>query len=170
MKAALMLALLGLVGCATAPSSVERYVLSDDLPSRLDAHARAANLASLKGSVEDELRVWIHGYMAADMLGYVVSRNSALKCHTTYDYANGVVSIDRARCRRWHEDEGVIGTLDDLAALDGKEWDCEVEDGFEVLVEGIHGGKRFVFRAGNPTFCNDSSSKTVVSLLDKVRR
>ena len=64
MKSALALELLGLAGCATSPGSFERYALSDGLPSALDAHSRAANLQPLKPSAEDELRVWIHGYMA----------------------------------------------------------------------------------------------------------
>jgi hypothetical protein len=147
-----------------------RYALSDDLQSTLDAHSSAANLPPLRGSMEDEVRVWIHGYMAADIEGFVVSRRGAIKCHTTYDYEDGVVSMNQARCRRWHAEEGVIGTLDDLAALDGKEWDCEAEDGVEVLVEGVRDGKRFVLRAGNPAFCNDPSSETVVAVLNKLRR
>ena len=151
-------------------NAAESYASSDDLSSTVAAYSRAAKLQPLKDSAEDELRVWRRGYMNGDIEGYVVSKRRAIKCRATSGYRDGVVSIDRARCSRWRNGDDAFGATDDLVALDGKEWDCPVDDGFVVYVEGVHNGRRFALRAGNPTLCSDSDSRAVANLLSKLDR
>jgi hypothetical protein len=168
MRAVLALALVGLVGCAAMPGSFGRYASSDDLPQTLDAYARAAHLQPLRGGRQDELRMWARDYMTGAIDGYIVSRSNAIECHATSAYEDGVVSIGAVRCRRFHDAEGVLRSLDDLAPLGGMEWDCEVEDGVEVLVEGVRDGTRFVFEVSNPGFCTDPGSRAVANLLHEL--
>jgi hypothetical protein len=168
MRAVLALALVGLVGCAAMPETFGRYALSDDLPQTLDAYARAAHLQPLRDGRQDELRIWARDSMSGAIEGYLVSRSNAIKCHAASAYEDGVVSIDAVRCRRFHDAEGVLRSLDDLAPLDGKEWDCEVEDGVEVLVEGVRDGTRFVLEVSNPGFCTDPDSRAVANLLHEL--
>jgi hypothetical protein len=170
MKFALILALLGVVGCSTTPGRIERHDLSADLPSRLDALSRATGLEPLDGARGDELRVWTYDYMTGEIAGYVVSRHLALECRATANPRDGVGWIERARCRRSRLDEGVMEAVDALAALDGQQWACEVEDGMTSAIEGMRDGKRFVLGASNPHFCSDARSRIVAKLLDRLHR
>jgi hypothetical protein len=142
------------------------YRSSDDLESRLDAYSRAANLQPLKEDGDDELRVWTFGYMSREVEGYAISRHDSLKCQTRYVYDDGVTTIAPTQCRRWHRSGSALRKLDALAAMNGKEWDCPLEDGGGAYVEGLRGGKRFAFRVTNPWACKDSDSKLVLDLLD----
>jgi hypothetical protein len=146
----------------------ERYATDGDLLSTMDAYARAANLQPLKRSDGDSLRVWSRDYMLGAIEGYAISEGNAIKCRTTSDYLDGVISIERARCRRWHK--GTVGAdvLDGLAALDGRQWNCPLMDGGETYIEGVRNGRRFALRVGNADACDDADSKTVVHLLRKV--
>ena len=150
--------------------AAERYATDGDLLSTMDAYARAANLQPLKQSDGDSLRVWSRDYMLGAIEGYSFSGGSAIKCRATSEYLDGVISIQRARCRPWHKDAVGLDALDDLAALDGRQWDCPLHDGSETYVEGVRNGRRFALRVGNPDACDDPDSRTVVELLGKVWR
>jgi hypothetical protein len=150
-------------GAAAASS----YATGKDLPSAMDAYSRAANLRPLRPSGNDELRIWSRDYMLGSVEGIVISKGGAIKCLATSHYADGTITVDRAKCRPWHKGQDALTALEDISALNGKEWDCPVFDGGEIYVDGMAGGKRFNFRVGNPSFCSDSDSKMVVELLNK---
>jgi hypothetical protein len=148
---------------ATAASS---YATGKDLQSAMDAYSHSANLRPLR-SGDDELRIWSRDYMVGSVEGIVISKGGAIKCYATSRFADGTITIDRAKCRPWHKGQDALAALDDIALLDGKDWNCPVFDGGEIYVDGVRGGKRFTFRVGNPGFCSDPDSKMVVDLLDK---
>ena len=144
------------------------YVLGKDLLSAVDAYSRAANLLPLKDSGPDELRVWGHDYMGRRVTGYVISESAAITCRTKYQYVDGTVKIDHAKCRPWHRGQDALAELDSISALNGKEWDCPMLDGAGVYIDGVRNGVRFALRVGNPDACEDENSKAVVSLLRKL--
>ena len=160
----LYLVLLASFGAHAASS----YVLGKDLLAAMDAHSRAANLQPLKNSGNEELRVWGNNYMGRSITGFVISKNGAMTCHTTYLYADNRVTIKRAKCRPWHRGQDALAELETISALDGKEWDCPMFDGGGFYIEGVHNGSRFALRVSNPSACDDADSKSVVSLLSKL--
>jgi hypothetical protein len=150
-----------LISGACAASS---YMVGDDLEKALAAFSSAAGLAPISGEV-DELRIWRRDYMSGQVLGYAIARNRALRCLTTSRYADGIVTINRARCRRMRARLDDLEGLGAMAMLNGKQWDCPVFDGESVYVEGTRAGTRFVLRVGNPGFCETADSKAVARIL-----
>jgi len=149
--------------------AAERYAPAEDIRAAMDAYSRAANLQPLKASGEDELRLWARGYMSGRIDGYVFSKYAALNCQASSSYAEDIVTIERARCRRWSKGEDTLDALGALSALDGKQWDCPLFDGVAIYVEGVSAGRRFAFRVSNPSACDDLDSKAVLDLLAKLR-
>ncbi len=145
--------------------AAERYAPAGDLRAAMDAYSRAANFQPLKASGEDELRLWARDYMGGRIDGYAFSKNTALNCQASSSYAEGVVTIERARCRRWSKGEDALDALSTLSALDGKQWDCPLFDGIAIYVEGVSAGRKFAFRVSNPGACDDPDSKAVMDLL-----
>lgn len=144
------------------------YVIGKDLLRAVDAYSRAANLLPLKNSGPDELRVWSQDYMGGRITGYVISRDESIRCNTKYSYADGTVTMGHAKCRPWHRGQDALAELDDISALDGKEWDCPMLDGAGFYIEGVSKGRRFALRVSNPDACADKDSKAVIALLKKL--
>ena len=156
-----------LVFASFGAAAASSYATGKDLPSAMDAYSHAANLRPLRQSGDDELRIWSRDYMLGSVEGIVISKSGAIKCIATSQYADGIITVARAKCRPWHKGQEALATLDEISLLDGKEWDCPVFDGGEIYVDGLRDGKRFTFRVGNPGFCSDHDSKIVVELLNK---
>ena len=136
-----------------------------DVNSSLEAVTAAAGLPSQLSAKEDELRIWVRDYMGESITGYLITKPSGYKCEATTSYLNGVTSITGAKCRRWRRNKVALPVLADWAHLDGKNWDCDAQDGYDVFVEGLRDGKQFRFRAGNPGFCKDPDSQMIFSFL-----
>lgn len=146
--------------------ATESYIVGGDVQASLNAYSRSANFRPLKPSMEDELRIWTQEPMTGRVEGYIISRKSVIRCNATSHYMNGIVTIDRARCRPWHKGKYANSSLDVLFELDGKEWDCEILDGYELYAEGVRGNRKLAFRVGNPDGCDDPGSKAVARLIN----
>ena len=156
-----------LVFASSGAAAASSYATGKDLPSAMDAYSHAANLRPLRQSGDNELRIWSRDYMLGSVEGIVISKSGATKCIAASQYADGIITVARAKCRPWHKGQEALAALDEISLLDGKEWDCPLFDGGEIYVDGLRDGKRFTFRVGNPGFCGDHDSKIVVELLNK---
>jgi hypothetical protein len=149
-------------------NAAEIYATEDSVLSAVNAYSRSADLQPLDSSGADELRIWTRSYMGGRITGYVISAHRAMKCQTNSSYADGSVTIEPTRCHRiwrWHNNKDAIDALDTLSAMSGKEWDCPMDDGGEIYIDGVRSAKRISLRVGNPNFCDDSESKAVANLL-----
>jgi hypothetical protein len=153
-------------------NTAQSYTEGDNLLSVMDAYSRAVNLQPLRPSGDDELRIWSTDYMSGRITGVAISKNTAIRCNTKYNYSeDGITTIEPATCQRvlrWHKNKDAIAALDTISALDGKQWDCPVFDGYGVYIEGVRNGKRFALRVSNPDACNDPDSKAVVNFLSRI--
>lgn len=159
--------LLLLLAASFGASAASSYELGKDVSLALDAYSHAANIQPLRGSGDDELRIWSIGSMSGSVFGVVISNDGAIKCHGSYKYAAGTITLGRAKCRPWHKGQAALLMLDPVARLDGKEWDCPLFDGSDVYIDGVRNGRRFSLRVGNPWACSDPESKTVMGLVDE---
>jgi hypothetical protein len=103
--------------------------------------------------------------MLGSVSGLIVSREGTFKCLASSTYANGEIKLSGARCKQWRKATVALSAIAELAPLDGKQWDCDADDGVDVYVEGVHDGRRFMFRVSNPGFCRDLNSERVSGLL-----
>jgi hypothetical protein len=159
--------LLFLLAASFVASTASSYQLDKDVSLALDAYSHAANIRPLRDFGDDELRIWSIGSMSGSVVGVVISRGGAIQCHGSYKYAEGTITIGRAKCRPWHKGQAALSLLDPVAALDGKEWDCPVFDGSDIYIDGVRNGRRFSLRVGNPWACSDPQSKAVMDLVDE---
>jgi hypothetical protein len=146
----------------------ERYEPSEGPVSALVAFSRAAHREPLRASGEDALRVWTRDYMMGRVQGYIVSRDSVLLCRMSSTYADGIVTLGRARCRPSSKGAAALKAFRLLPSFSRVEWDCPLMDGGEVYIEGVADGEYSAVRVGNPDACDDSESKAVVALLSKL--
>jgi hypothetical protein len=150
------------------PISTDAYegpAFGVDVDSSLEAVTVAAGLPPQLSAKEDELRIWVRDYMGESITGYLITKPSGYKCEATTSYMSGVTSITSAKCRRWRRNKVALPELANWAPLDGKDWDCDAQDGYDVFVEGLRDGKQFRFRAGNPGFCKDPDSQMLFKFL-----
>jgi hypothetical protein len=147
----------------------EQYATSDKPLTASEAYARAAHQDALKSTDVDSLRVWIRSYMTGSVRGYVLSKSGSLSCQTSSTYADGVVSVSPAQCRPFSKGAQILKRLEPLPAFSQEDWDCPLDDGGEVFIEGVRKGEHFAIRVGNPSFCSDTDSKAIVALLRKLR-
>jgi len=147
----------------------EHYATADKPLVATEAYARAAHREPLQSTDADSLRVWIRSYMTGSVEGYVLSNVGSLACRASSDYANGVVTVGPAQCHPYSKGAQVLKSLKALPTFIREDWDCPLEDGGEIYIEGVRAGEHFAIRVGNPGFCADADSKAIVALLKKLR-
>jgi hypothetical protein len=146
----------------------ERYATAEEPASALAAFSRAAHRAPLHASGQDGLRIWTRDYMMGQVRGYVISRNGVLLCRMSSAYAEGTVTLGRARCRVSTKGTAALKAVGPLPPFSRSEWDCPLMDGGEVYIEQLHAGQYSAVRIGNPDACGDAESKAVADLLSKL--
>ena len=105
--------------------------------------------------------------MMGRVQGYIISKDSILLCHMSSTYADGIVTLGRARCRPSSKGTTALTAYRLLPSFSRSEWDCPLMDGGEVYIEGVHGGEYSAVRVGNPDACDDSESKAIAALLSE---
>jgi hypothetical protein len=146
----------------------ERYAISEGPASALAAFSRAAHREPLHGSDQDALRVWTRDYMRGQVRGYLISKGGVLLCRMSSAYAEGTVTLGRARCRASAKGTAALQAASPLPPFSRTEWDCPLMDGNEVYIEQLHAGEYSAVRIGNPDACGDAESKAVADLLSKL--
>lgn len=144
----------------------EHYVISDGPAAALSAFSRAAHQSPLSSEDTGSVRVWTRDYMQGRVQGFVLSDGSAVLCSMSSTYADGVVSLGRASCRRVRHRPEAVKAINGLPPFSRAEWDCPVFDGGEVYIERMQGSRYSAVRIGNPDACDDPESKAVAAALN----
>jgi hypothetical protein len=141
--------------------------------SMVAAFTRAVGALPLDPKDGDQVRVWFDSVMTRHATGFIVTRKGVWRCSLRYENDNGeYIVVNRGTCRGPHRYTERIAKpmalLAQAAKLDGKSFACEVFDGWEAQIEGIHEGKRFGFHAANTQECKTEPIPWVDAFLDTV--
>lgn len=157
-----------LLSLSLGANASERYATSEGPASALMAFSRSVNREPLLASGEDALRVWTRDYMMGRIQGYIISKDGILFCRMSSSYADGIITLGRAKCRHSVKGASALKAFRLLPSFSRQAWDCPLMDGGEVYIEGVHGRKYSAVRVGNPDACDDPESKAVAALLSEL--
>jgi hypothetical protein len=143
----------------------------DDYRSALvAAYSRQAGLNPIDPVDGDQVRVWYMGFPGTHptVTGYVVTSTGVYRCRVKADLENDGVRVHRGQCstkRRYPERlAAALARFGEGPGFDGKQLLCPVFDGWEADVEGLVGGKRFAFIAGNTNECAEKDGGDIAQV------
>lgn len=147
---------------------------SEDLSkSALAAYERAVRLNPADPKDGDQVRIWYDSVMNGRVTAYVVTPEGARRCRLRYRNDGKGLHVKRGECGllRSHAAEAgkVMALLEQIASLDGRHAACpDVLDGWDGMVSGVVGGRKFEFSIGNNNECQDEASQLINRLSDLV--
>jgi hypothetical protein len=130
-----------------------------------DGFVRDAHLAPYVRTGADQLRIWSRPFMYLGSTGFVVTKGTIVKVTFAPDGSTGkTVMTTTRRAVAPSATAAILDVLPSLEEFNETETECGVDDGGEILIDGLTEGRRLVFLANNPDLCSDPLSAKVASL------
>ena len=162
------------VSLANPHSYLPRRLTAESIASvreEMSRFARGVAQPELDDAGPDELRILLSWAdfgatpTGVSLTGYIVRDRRIAKCSVAYGKTLDDPMTGHCSKAKALRPGSTVYDWSVLEGLGGAEYSCGTADGWWGTVEGRRNGRRFVFAASNPDYCQDIGSKVFAGLL-----